>query len=41
MYQPINGFAKVGFVMVFLVEGATDIYRPIDGFARVEVVEVF
>jgi hypothetical protein len=41
MYQPMNGFAKVGFVMVFSVEGGAYIYWPIDNFARVEFVEVF
>jgi hypothetical protein len=41
MYQPMNGFAKVGFVMVFSVEGGAYIYWPIDNFARDEFVEVF
>jgi hypothetical protein len=41
MYRQINGFAKVELVMVFSVEGATNIYWQINGFARVEFIEVF
>jgi hypothetical protein len=41
MYQPINSFAKVGFVMVFFVEGVTYISQPTDSFVRVEFIKVF
>jgi len=41
MYWPINRFAKVRFIMVFLVEGVTYISQPTDKFARVEFIQMF
>jgi hypothetical protein len=37
----MNGFVRVIFVSMFLIEGTTYIYWPMDDFVRVEVVILY